>query len=112
MRMSAKVKLSSALPGDEVINGLDGMVKQLLETPERVFVSLVWHDVVDVNHKVATGEDVPKVEVRKWIPVGPADEIPQELVEFALRKDEERLGRAPLPFDDVDPANAGSGALD
>lgn len=110
--MSAKVKLSSKLPGDEAVNGLDGMVKDLLEVPERVFVSLVWHDVVDVNHKVATGEDVPKVEVRKWVPIGPADEIPQELVEFALRTDEKRLGKSPLPFESVDPAETGSGALD
>lgn len=106
------MKLSSKLPGEEAINGLDGIVKQLLETPERVMVSLVWHDVSDVNHKIATGEDVPKVEVRKWIPIGPADDIPQDLVEFALRKDEERLGKAPLPFDSVDPGEAGSGALD
>lgn len=110
--MSATVKLSSKLPGEEAINGLDGIVKTLLETPERVMVSLVWHDVVDVNHRVATGEDVPKVEVRKWIPIGPADEIPQELVEFALRKDEERLGKSPLPFDSVDAKVLDSGAVE
>jgi hypothetical protein len=110
--MSAKVKLSSKLPGEEAINGLDGIVKAMLEFPDRVMVSLVWHDVSDIREKVATGEHIPTVEVRKWLPIGPAKEVPQELVEFALRKDEERLGKAPLPFDSVDPGEAGSGALD
>jgi len=110
--MSAKVKLSSKLPGEEAINGLDGIVKDMLEVPEKVRVSLVWHNVSDIREKVATGEHIPTIEVRKWLPIGAADAIPQELVEFALKKDAERLGKEPLPFDSVDPAEAGSGALD
>lgn len=110
--MSKTVKLSSALPGEEAINGLDGMVKELLETPEKVRVSLVWHDVVDINHRVATGEDVPKVEVRKWLPIGTADDLPQAIIDFALDLDAKRLGRTPLPFDEVDPGAMSSGAVD
>lgn len=109
--MSAKVKLSGKLPGDEVVNGLDAIRDQLLEVPEKVRVSLIWHDVVSINHDVATGEDVPRVEVRKWIPIGTADAIPQELIDFALKADAERLGREPLPFESTEPADLNSGPV-
>lgn len=110
--MSAKVKLSGKLPGDEAVNGLDAIQGELLEVPEKVRVSLVWHDVVSINHDVATGEDVPRIEVRKWIPIGSADSIPQELVEFALKADAARLGKEPLPFESVDAGALGSGPVD
>lgn len=110
--MSAVVKLGSKLPGDQATNGLDDIVKDLLKTPEQVRVSLVWHDVKDIRHSVATGEDVPTIEVRRWLPVGSAKEMPQELIDLVLRLDSERLGKQPLPYDSTDAAELESGSLD
>ena len=105
--MSKTVKLAGALPGDEATNGIDGLRKELLETPEVVRCAFIWYDVRNVNHVVATGEDVPTIEVRKIVPVGLASEIPADMKAAVLKLDEERRGKTPLPFDDIEAATDG-----
>ena len=99
--MSAKVKLSGALPGDEY-NGLDDIAKQLVETPEKLQLCLVWLDVREIRDMTDTGERVPVVRVRRTEPVGDAKNAPQELRDLALRLYETRTGKTPLPIDQVE----------
>lgn len=100
--MSATVKLSSALPGDEEINGLDAIVDELVATPSRIVVGLVWLDVPTITDNTETGARVPTVRVRRIEPLGGVQEIPDEVRKLAARAHEERTGRTPLPFDDVE----------
>lgn len=99
--MSALVKLSSALPGDEEINGLDSMAEELVESPSRIVVGLVWLDVPTITDNTETGARVPTVRIRRIEPLGGVDEIPAEIRKLAARLHEERTGRVPLPFEDV-----------
>lgn len=96
--MSAKVKLSGALPGDEY-NGLDDIAQQLIETPERLQLCLVWLDVRYIRDETDTGERIPVIRVRRTEPVGDAKHAPQELRDLALRLYEQRTGKTPLPID-------------
>jgi len=99
--MSKLVKLKAAMPADEQANGLDSLREELLKTPELVRCAFIWYDVSDVNHKVATNEDVPTIEVRKFVPVGLASEIPEAMKAAVLELDEKRQGKTPLPFDQI-----------
>lgn len=99
--MSNTVKLAAAMPADEAANGLDSLRDELLETPELVRCAFVWYDVRNVNHVVATGLDVPTIEVRKFVPVGLATEIPEDMKAAVLALDEKRRGKTPLPFDQL-----------
>jgi hypothetical protein len=100
--MSAVVKLSAALPGDEEINGLDSIAAQLVDQPGRIRVALVWLDVSMITDNTETGGRVPTVRVRRIEPLGTVEEIPDEIRKLAARSHEERTGRVPLPFDDVE----------
>lgn len=105
--MSKTVKLASAMPADERQNGLDALRDELLKTPELVRCAFIWYDVRNVNHVVATNEDVPTIEVRKFVPVGLASEIPADMKAAVLKLDEERQGRTPLPFEDLEDTTDG-----
>ena len=105
--MSKVVKLKAAMPADEQANGLDSLRDELLKTPELVRCAFIWFDVSDVNHKVATNEDVPTIEVRKFVPVGLASEIPADMKAAVLKLDEARQGKTPLPFDQLEAASDG-----
>lgn len=96
--MSAKVKLSGKLPGDEDINGLDATVSNLIEHPEKLRLGLVWYDVSQIADITDTGARVPTVRVRRFEPAGTADDAPQELRDMALRLFEERTKKTPLPI--------------
>lgn len=110
--MSAKVKLSSKLPGDDAVNGIDSTVEELLTTPEKVRVGIIYYDVKRVVHDVPTGADVPTIEIRRVEPIGAVDEVSVEIREAFLRHVEKRTGKQPLPFDQADGDAAGTGALD
>lgn len=97
--MSAKVKLRGKLPGNEDINGLDAMVDELLATPEKVRAYLMLGDVDSITDNVATGDRVPRVEVRRIEYIGEAGNLPAEVKDLFLRLAEERTGKAPLPLD-------------
>lgn len=100
--MSDKIKLSAALPGDEEINGLDSIADDLVAQPQRIRVALVWLDVPRITDNTETGARVPTVRVRRIEPLGTVEEIPDEIRKLAAQIHEERTGRVPLPFDDVE----------
>lgn len=106
--MSAVVKLSSALPGNEEINGLDAHVKKFVETPERLHLVLAWVDVKEIRDMTDTGTRVPVLRMRRCELVGDAKDAPQELRDLALRLYEERTGKTPLPIDSLGGPTTGS----
>ncbi len=59
--MSATAKLSSKLPGDEEINGLDALVPDLLASPTDIICVIGWVKVVKITQDVETGD-----EIRSW----------------------------------------------
>jgi hypothetical protein len=93
------VRLSSALPGNDDINGLDHIAAELVEHPEKLRLVLAWVDVSEVRDVTDTGARVPVVRWRRIEPVGDANNAPQELRDMALRLYEERTGKTPLPID-------------
>ena len=99
--MSASVKLSSKLPGDPEINGLDARHDHLVSGDERPILCLAWVVPTKVVEDIATGERIPTVEIRRLEPVGTADAVPPELVELAAHLYEKRTGRNALPIGEV-----------
>lgn len=99
--MSALIKLSSKLPGDDEINGLDSLAEQLVQDPEQVVCVLAWLVVPKVTHDVPTGADVPTVEVRRIEPIGTVANTPAAVQQLAAELYERRTGRNPLPFAQV-----------
>ena len=97
--MSDTVKLSSRLPGDPEINGLDAIANKFHE--EGVEVCLAWLVPRDVRRNIATGDEVPTVEIRRIEPLGSPHEVPQAIIDLANRVQERRTGRTPLPFDAI-----------
>lgn len=98
--MSATVRLSSKLPGDEEINGLDAHVSHLFDS-EEVTVALVWLVPSKVTEDLETGARVPTVEVRRIEPIGPVSDTPDEIRKLAADLYEKRTMRNPLPFDSL-----------
>lgn len=96
--MSAKLKLSGALPGIEDVNGLDAYAATLAEDPEGTTVTaIVIFDVKDVRYSVAEGVHVPTVQVRRvegWL----TEDTPQAIRDALVARQEKRTGRTPLDF--------------
>lgn len=99
--MSALIKLSSKLPGDDEVNGLDSLAEQLVDDPEQVVCVLAWLVVPKVTHDVPTGTDVPTVEIRRIEPIGSVAKTPAAVQQLAAELYEARTGRNPLPFEQV-----------
>ncbi len=95
--MSATVKLSSKLPGDPEINGLDARHEQLV-TSDTPILCLAWVVPTRVVEDLSTGERIPTVEVRRIEPIANVYQAPQEVVDLAARLYEKRTGRNPLPI--------------
>jgi len=100
--MSATVKLSSALPGDEEINGLDALRDQLVNEPDRIVVGLVWLDVPKINVDTEKDTEVPVVRIRRIEPLGDVASIPDAVRKLAAKAHENRTGRTPLPFEEIE----------
>ena len=104
--MSAKIALSSKLPGDDEVNGLDSLHQAIVDNPHQVIAALVWLDVP----KITTDTEVddpdkaqrPTVRVRRIEPFGSVDKVPAEVIKLALDLQSARTGRTPLPFDKID----------
>ncbi|WP_375425969.1 hypothetical protein [uncultured Friedmanniella sp.] len=104
--MSARIALSSKLPGDDEVNGLDSLHAAIIENPHQVIAALVWLDVP----KITTDTEVddpekaqrPTVRVRRIEPFGAVDKVPAAVVKLALDLQTARTGRTPLPFDSID----------
>src|SRR5215207_6203176 len=60
-RMSAKVKLTTAMPAEEEWNGLDSEAAPLNNYPEGIRWALVAYDNKGSVHDTDTGVDVPRV---------------------------------------------------
>lgn len=100
--MSALIKLSPRLPGNEEINGLDSLHESLVDNPHQVICALVWFDVPRVTLDTENDTEVPTVRVRKVEPIGTAEKVEPAVLELYRKTQEERLGREPLPFDQLD----------
>lgn len=102
--MSQKIRLSSKLPGDEAINGLDSLAESLVEQPRPV-CAIVWFTVprasVTYGPRGEVVETVPNLVVAKVEPLGSTlAEIPTAVVKAAQEAERKRTGRQPLPFDE------------
>lgn len=100
--MSAVVKLSSKLPGDFEVNGIDQQVEQLIENPKAARIGVVWYDVQKINVDVDTGNEIPVVRIRRFEPLGEADDVSQAIRDAVGEAMEKRTGRTPIPFDIVE----------
>ena len=96
--MSAKIKLTTALPADEIMNGLDHLAEDLTEG-DRFAAFVVFH--VKSTEVFEGGVHVPKLRVHRVEPLGDAAQLPTEVAKFVLSKQEERTGAEPLPLDAV-----------
>ena len=100
--MSAVVKLSTKLPGDEETNGLDSLAEQLVKDPETVRVAIVWLDVSKVTTETDSHQQIPTVRVRRVEPLGDVDDVSKAIRELVDKAVEARTGKTPLPFDVTD----------
>lgn len=100
--MSAVVKLSSALPADDELNGLDDTAADLLADRRTIRAAVVLYDTAKVVEKTDDDTVVPYVRIRKFTPLGKASEVPAALQKMITKADHDRTGREPLPFDSVE----------
>ncbi len=103
--MSATAKLSSKLPGDEEINGLDALVPDLLASPTDIICVIGWVKVVKITQDVETGDEIPTLQLARVEPIGTVRAIPAQVVKLAAELYEKRTGRSPLPIDQVLPTD-------
>jgi hypothetical protein len=109
--MSAKVRLSSKLPGIEETNGLDSIAKQLVDEPETIRLAVVWLDVSKVTNETDTGAHVPTVRVRRVEPIGDVGDVSDAIRKLVDEAQEARTGKTPLPLDVVDYEDETGGEL-
>jgi hypothetical protein len=100
--MSAALKLSSKLPGDPEINGLDSRAKWLEDNPEELLVCIAYVDTAKVTIDTDSGEHIPTVRVRRIEPLGEVSEVPKAVREALAAAEEERTGRKAIPFEVVE----------
>lgn len=100
--MSAVVKLSSAMPGDFEVNGVDAMAEALTLGPKTLRCAVVWFDVKDIKQDVDTGEYVPTIRLRRIEPLGDADDVTKTIRKEVEAAMERRTGRTPIPWDVVE----------
>lgn len=97
--MSALVKLASKLPGDFEINGLDPTVDELIDDPQTLRAGFVLYDVTKIVRDADSGEEVPTIRVRRFEPLGPADDVSEAIRTAYFDAVEKRTGRKALPLD-------------
>ena len=103
--MSDLLKLSTGLPGDQEINGLDALAAALVEDPSRMVCAVLILDVKDVRYITDVEAHVPTMRFRRgeaWL----VDETPEEVRLAMVQRSEERTGRTPLPFGEVETKKA------
>lgn len=96
--MSALVKLSSAMPGDAEINGVDSWADWLENNPDELLVAVVYLDTKKVTIDTDTGDHVPMVRVRRIEPLGPITGVSETVRAAVAAAEEERTGRKAIPF--------------
>lgn len=100
--MSATVKLSSKLPGDPEVNGLDAWRGTLEDDPDRLIVCVAYIDCAKVTIDTDTGAHVPTARVRRIEPLGVVGDVSQAVRDAVAAAEEERTGRSAIPFGVVD----------
>lgn len=100
--MSAVVKLSSKMPGDAEINGVDAQAEALRLDPEAIRVAVLYYDVQKVTFDVDSHEEVPTIRVRRIEPLGVLADVPQSVRDAVATAEEKRTGRSPIPFEIVE----------
>lgn len=97
--MSAAVKLGAKLPADFEMNGLDAQAEQLVLAPLTLRCAVVWYDAPTSVHDAEKGTHVPKVQFRRFEPLGDADDVSKAIKAEVEKAIEERTGRRPIPWD-------------
>ena len=98
--MSNSLKLSTALPGDDEINGLDVLAEPIVTDPSQMICVVAVLDVKDVRYITDLEAHVPTLRFRRgeaW----PLSETPEAVRVAMIERAEQRLGRTPLPFGEV-----------
>lgn len=96
--MSAVVKLSTKLPGDQETNGLDARAGQLLEEPDEPIICIAWVDTQKVTIDTDSGDHVPTARIRRIEPIGGVHEIPEAIIDAVSAAVQKRTGRKAIPF--------------
>jgi hypothetical protein len=100
--MSATIKLSTKLPGDATINGLDAWAEWLKNNPNELLVCVVYLDVQKVTIDTDSGDHTPTVRTRRIEPLGPVAGVSKTVRAAVAAAEEERTGMKALPFEIVD----------
>lgn len=98
--MSNSLKLSTALPGEDEVNGLDALADDLVSDPSKMICAIVILDVKDVRYITDLEAHVPTLRFRRgeaW----PLADTPEAVRIAMIQRSEARLGRTPLPFGEV-----------
>lgn len=109
--MSAVVKLSTKLPGDDDTNGLDALAGKLVDDPETIRLAVVWLDVSKVTVETDSGAHIPTVRVRRIEPIGDVGDVSDAVRKLVDQAQEERTGRRPLPMDVIEVEDTTGGLL-
>lgn len=97
--MSKVVTLGSALPGDAEVNGVDATAEDLVKHPKVLRTAFVQYDVSKITVNADKGVEVPTIRVRRFEPLGKADEVSTAIVEAYFDAVEKRTGRKALPLE-------------
>lgn len=100
--MSAQIKLSTKLPGDATINGLDSWAEWLENNPEELLVCVIYLDTSKVIIDTDSGAHVPVVRTRRIEPLGPIAGVSDTVRAAVAAAEQERTGMKALPFEIVD----------
>lgn len=100
--MSDTVKLSAKLAKDDDLNGLDSLAQEMIDDPKIARVAIIWFDCSKIVDNTDDDTRVPYARIRRFEPVGLAEEMPAELQQLVERAAESRTGKSPLPFDQVE----------
>lgn len=98
--MSNSLKLSTALPGDDEINGLDVLAEPIVTDPSQMICVVAVLDVKDVRYIRDLEAHVPTLRFRRgeaWL----LNDTPEEVRLAMIERAEERMGRTPLPFGEL-----------
>lgn len=96
--MSKLIALSSKLPGNEDINGLDSLHDSLVENDQQVICAIVWFDVPTSVKDNEAKTVRPTLRIRRVEPFGSAEKVPSAVIDLAAQLMEARTGRVALPF--------------
>lgn len=103
--MSDTVKLSARLEGNDETNGLDALAGELINDPSQIRVAVIYFDVCKIVDNTDDQTRVPYARIRRFEPLGDVDEISDDLRKLIQKAVEDRTGKAPLPFGQLDGAD-------